>query len=68
MFIKKTSAVLAACVLSASISIIPASQAEAGGALKGAIIGAGVGSLVDGKDGAKKGVVVGGIAGAIIGD
>jgi len=68
MFIKKTSAVLAACVLTVSISLIPASQAEAGGALKGAIIGAGVGGLVNGKDGAKKGAVVGGLAGAIIGD
>lgn len=68
MFIKKTSAVLAACALSVSLSLVPASQAEAGDALKGAVIGAGVGGLVGGKDGAKKGLVAGGIAGAIIGN
>ena len=67
MLIKKTPAVLAACLLTASISLFPASQAEASDALKGAVIGAGVGGLVDGKDGAKKGVVVGGVAGAILG-
>ena len=67
MIMKKTSVVLAAFALSASISLFPAGKAEAGDALKGAVIGAGVGGLVDGKDGAKKGAVAGGLAGAILG-
>lgn len=67
MPMRKTSTVLAACALSASVFLFPASKAEAGDALKGAVIGAGVGGLVDGKDGAKKGAVAGGLAGAILG-
>lgn len=60
--------VFAICVLSISFGLVPVGQAQAGDALKGAIIGAGVGGLVDGKDGAKKGAVAGGLAGAILGD
>ena len=67
MLIGKTSAILAAFAFSASICLFPATKAEAGDALKGAIIGAGVGGLVDGKKGAKKGAVAGGLAGAILG-
>ncbi len=67
MIMNKTSGILAVFALSVSISLIPAGKAEAGDALKGAVIGAGVGGLVDGKDGAKKGAVAGGLAGAILG-
>lgn len=67
MYLKKISSMPAVCAVALITLVLPASQAEAGDALKGAIIGAGVGGLVDGKDGAKKGAVAGGIAGAILG-
>ena len=67
MVIQKITTALVAFSLAAAFAFFPASKAEAGDALKGAIIGAGVGGLVDGKDGAKKGAVAGGLAGAILG-
>lgn len=68
MMTKNASAVLLTLAMSAAIIVLPTEKAQAGDALKGAVIGAGVGGLMDGKDGAKKGAVAGGIAGAVIGN
>lgn len=64
MVIRKLSGTIAATTLVLAAGLFTAEQAHADNdALKGAVIGAGVGGLIGGKEGA----IVGGVGGAIIG-